>query len=75
MANAKQCDRCKVFYIPNSLSESKRKQDPLHLPIFSVNRLVRSLNNEIGGYSEYDLCAKCQEELDALLNNFFKNKE
>lgn len=75
MANAKQCDRCEVLYIPNSLSESKRKQDPLHLPMFSVSRIGRSVNGNRCGYSEYDLCAKCQEELDALLNNFFKNKE
>ena len=68
MAAARQCDRCKDYYIPETVVMSKLK--------FKANSIdIQHLDyafNKVTDYVRFDLCPKCLRSLNTWLMNVEK---
>ena len=69
MASAKQCDRCGAYY-PYLVMPGDFEKAEVERPKFEAKSL--NWDEPWRGSVSYDLCPKCQKELDELLNKFFK---
>lgn len=60
MANAKMCDRCGEFYIP----DKSRDDDHIQVGVFA----------DVGGFQAFDLCPECAKELEHFCSPFMAEK-
>lgn len=68
MAAARQCDRCKDYYIPEAVAMSKLK---FRVNSIDIQHLSYALN-KVTDYERFDLCTKCLRSLNSWLVNVEK---
>lgn len=68
MAAARQCDRCKDYYIPEAVAMSKSK---FRANSIDIQHLSYALN-KVMDYQRLDLCPKCLRSLNTWLMNVEK---
>lgn len=58
MADAKRCDRCKNFYMPDDIE------------MYGIRKIIMSVFNGAGDSAKsYDLCPKCSKELKIFMDS------
>lgn len=62
MADAKKCDRCNNFYMPDDIE------------MYSIKRIIAIISTGTGETNKtYDLCPECAKKLKDFMNNL-RNK-
>lgn len=64
MADAKKCDRCKNFYMPDDIE------------IYGIRKIIMSVFNGAGDIDKsYDLCPKCSKKLKNFMDSLLIKEE